>query len=174
MKDINELNERMDSNDEIIENLIKKTTELEKQVANAPEVIIPDYLASLDTIIKALAEIQTANIKEQELNLLNAISAKLDKLPKVSHRQVRLLLFPETNQGQYYKIVFGRLVPWGLVFMIATYVFITGYKAIEIYRYNDSVRQSMHYERAWLYLQQHAKKKMLSAMDEAYSKTADK
>jgi len=57
---------------------------------------------------------------------------------------------------------------------VATYIFITGYKAIGVYRYNHDVSQSMHYERAWLYLQQHAKKKMIIAMDEAYDKTADK
>ena len=58
--------------------------------------------------------------------------------------------------------------------MVATYIFITGYKTIEIYRDNEDVSQSVHYERAWLYLQQHSKKKMLNAMDEAYNKTADK
>ena len=174
MKDLDELNERLDSNDEIIDSLVKKATELEKQITKISELNIPDYSPSLDSIIKSLNEIQAANRKEQELNLLSGISAKLDKLPKASHRQIRLLLFPETNQGQYYKIVFGRLIPWGLAFMLATYGFMTGYKAIELYRHNEDVSQSMHYQRAWFYLKQHAKKKMLSAMDDAYDKTADK
>lgn len=173
MTDMNELSERMDSNEEIIDNLIKKTTELEKQVVNIPEVNMPDYSSTLDTIIKELANIKRDN-KSDQLSLLNAVNGKLDRLPKSSNRQFRLLLFPETNQGQYYKIVFGRLIPWGLCFLVATYIFITGYKAIEVYRYNQDVSQSMHYERAWLYLQQHAKKRMNSAMDEAYDKTADK
>jgi len=173
MTDKNELSERMDSNEEIIDNLIKKTTELEKQVVKIPEVNIPDYSATLDTIIKELADIKRDN-KSDQLGLLNAINGKLDRLPKSATRQFRFLLFPETNQGQYYKIVFGRLIPWGLCFLVATYIFITGYKAIEVYRYNQDVRQSMHYERAWLYLQQRAKKKMSAAMDEAYHKTADK
>jgi hypothetical protein len=173
MKDINELNERMDQADEIIENLIKKTTELEKQVTSIPEVNIPDYSASLDTIIQAVDEIKVSGSKRLELDLLNVINKKLDNQPKPA-RQIRFLLFPETNQAQYYKIVFGRLIPWGLAFMVATYIFITGYKAIEVYRYNGDVSQPIHYERAWLYLQQHSKKKVLNAMDEAYTKTADK
>jgi len=173
MTDMNELSGRIDSNEEIIDNLIKKTTELEKQVMKIPEVNIPDYSATLSAIIKELANIKRDN-KSDQLSLLNTINGKLDKLPKSANRQFRVLLFPETNQGQYYKIVFGRLIPWGLCFMVATYIFITGYKAIEVYRYNQDVRQSMHYERAWLYLQQHAKKKMSFAMDEAYDKTADK
>ena len=174
MKDINELNDRMDQADEIIENLIKKTTELEKQAANVSEINIPDYSASLELIIASLNEIKDSNRVGNEVDLLKAINSKLDNWPKPIHKQIRFLLFPETNQGQYYKIVFGRLIPWGLAFMVATYIFITGYKAIEIYRYNEDVSQSVHYERAWLYLQQHSKKKMLNAMDEAYNKTADK
>lgn len=37
--------------------------------------------------------------------------------PKKVVRQFRLVLFPESNTDRYYKIVFGRLVPWsyGLV-----------------------------------------------------------
>jgi len=170
MKDINELNERMNSNEEIIDNLVKKATELEKQIAKATEINIPDYSSVLDTIIREIRELKLVTKQDQQLVLLNAVKTKLDDQPKQS-RQIRFLLFPETNQGQYYKIVFGRLIPWGLVFLVATYIFITGYKAIEIYRNNDSVNQSMHYHRAWLYLQQHAKKKMLNAMDDAYKKT---
>ena len=173
MTDMNELSERMDSNEEIIDNLVKKTTELEKQVMKIPEVNIPDYSATLNTIIKEIADIKRDN-KPDQLSLLNAINGKLDRLPKSANRQFRLILFPETNQGQYYKIVFGRLIPWGLCFLVVTYIFITGYEAIDVYRYNQDVRQSIHYERAWIYLEQHAKKKMSVAMDEAYDKTADR
>jgi len=174
MKDINQLNGRMDEADEIIDGLVKKTVELEKQIGNIPEIKIPDHTASLEKIIEALNEIKLFHSKRHDLDLLNTINSKLDKLPKSSQRQVRFLSFPETNQGQYYKIVFGRLIPWGLVFVVATYIFITGYKAIGIYRFNQDVRQSMHYQRAWLYLQRHAKKKTLNSMEEAYNKTVDK
>jgi len=103
MTELNELSERMDSNEEIIDNLIKKTTELEKQVVKMPEVNIPDYSATLNTIIKELADIKRDN-KSDQLNLLNAINGKLDRLPKSATRQFRLLLFPETNQGHITKL----------------------------------------------------------------------
>ena len=39
MKEPNELTERMNGVDEIIDNLVKKTTELEKQMMKRPEII---------------------------------------------------------------------------------------------------------------------------------------
>jgi hypothetical protein len=41
----------------------------------------------------------------------------LEAQPKKIVRQFRLVLFPESNTDRYYKIVFGRLIPWtyGLV-----------------------------------------------------------
>jgi hypothetical protein len=51
MKEIDELNERMDSNDEIVDSLVKKNTEMEKQVAKFTENPIPDYSVSINTII---------------------------------------------------------------------------------------------------------------------------
>jgi len=48
-------------------------------------------------------------ILKKELQTMNQILANQ---PKSVIRQVRLILFPETNPDRYYKIVFGRLVPW--------------------------------------------------------------
>jgi len=41
----------------------------------------------------------------------------LEAQPKKVVRQFRLVLFPESNTDRYYKIIFGRLIPWsyGLV-----------------------------------------------------------
>jgi len=36
----------------------------------------------------------------------------LEAHPKNIVRQFRLVLFPESNTDRYYKIVFGRLIPW--------------------------------------------------------------
>jgi hypothetical protein len=55
----------------------------------------------------------------------------------------------------------------------ATYIFIIGYKVTGTYSYDQELRQSAHYKRAWIYLRKIAKKKTLSAMDTAYFKTAD-
>ncbi|WP_462267753.1 hypothetical protein [Mucilaginibacter sp.] len=174
MKEIDELNQRMDSNDEIVDNLVKKNTEMEKQITRITENPVPDYSIAINTILAEVKEIKQ-NIKQnEELTLLKQIYEKLNKMPTCITKQIRIVLFPETNQGQYYKIVFGRLIPWGLCFVVLTYLYSLGGKAIDAYGQHKQNEQSAHYQRAWVYLKQIAKKRTLSAMDTAYSKTENK
>jgi len=46
----------------------------------------------------------------------------LEAQPKKVVRQLRILLFPETNTDYYYKIIFGRLTPWGGLFVVAAFL----------------------------------------------------
>ena len=108
------------------------------------------------------------------MTLLKQIKDKMDKVPTSATKQLRILLFPETNQGQYYKIVFGRLIPWGLCFLVITFLYSLGSKAINAYGQHKQSEQSAHYQRAWIYLKQIAKRRTLSAMDTAYLKTENK
>lgn len=169
-----EINKRLDSNEENINNLVKKNTALEKQLAKIAEIKIPDYSESIEMLTLEVRESRENDQSSQLLALLRAINNKLDKVPKSAVKQLRILLFPEVDPAGYYKIVFARLIPWAFGFMAATYIFISGNKALEIYRYNEDVSQSVHYGRAWHYLQQHSKKKVLRAMDQAYDRTGDK
>ncbi len=174
MKEIDELNQRMDGNDEIVDNLVKKNTEMEKKVTRITENPIPDYSVAINTILTEVKEIKQ-NIKQsEELTLLKQIYEKISKVPTSATKQLRILLFPETNQGQYYKIVFGRLIPWGLCFIVITYLYSLGDKAIDAYGQHKQSEQSAHYQRAWVYLKQIAKRRTLSAMDTAYHKTEGK
>lgn len=174
MKEIDELNQRMDSNDEIVDSLVKKSTEMEKQVTKIIKIPIPDYSDAINTILTEVREIKQ-NIKQnEELTWLKRIYEKLNRVPTSATKQLRILLFPETNQGQYYKIVFGRLIPWGLCLVVITYLYSLGGKAIDAYSQHKQSQQSAHYQRAWIYLKQIAKRRTLSAMDTAYTKTADK
>ena len=174
MKEIDELNQRMDSYDEIVDSLVKKNTEMEKQVTKISENPVSDYSVAIDTILTEVREIKKNNQKGEELILLKRVNDKLSKVPTSATKQLRILLFPETNQGQYYKIVFGRLIPWGICLVVITYLYSLGGKAIDAYGQHEENQQSAHYQRAWIYLKQKAKKRTLSAMDTAYSKTDDK
>ncbi|MEO6520868.1 MAG: hypothetical protein ABIN91_04265 [Mucilaginibacter sp.] len=174
MKEIEELSQRMDSNDEIVDSLVKKNTEMEKQVAKIATNPIPDYSIAINTILTEVRGIKQDIKRNDELTLLKQIYEKLSKVPTSATKQLRILLFPETNQGQYYKIVFGRLIPWGMCLVVITYLYALGSKAIDAYGHHKENQQSAHYQRAWIYLKQIAKKRTLSAMDTAYAKTNDK
>jgi len=171
MKEIDELNQRMDSNDEIIDSLVKKNTAMEKQVTKITDNPAPDYGVAINAILTEIRGIKQNNKSDEELTLLKQIKYKMDKVPTSVTKQIRILLFPETNQGQYYKIVFGRLIPWGLCFVVITYLYSLGGKAIDAYGQHNKSEQSAHYQRAWVYLKQIAKKRTLSVMDTAYLKT---
>jgi hypothetical protein len=174
MKEIDELNQRMDSNDEIIDNLVKKSTEMEKQLTRFTENPSLDYSVGINTIITEVREIKRNNQRDEELILLKQINDELSKVPTSATKQLRILFFPETNQGQYYKIVFGRLIPWGICLLVITYLYSLGGKAIDAYGQHKQNEQSAHYKRAWIYLKQIAKKRTLSAMDTAFVRTTDK
>lgn len=65
----------------------------------------------------------TGPIRAILTDFLERITKIVADQPKTVVHQRRLLLFPETNAGQYYKIVFGRLIPWGFAFIATAYVF---------------------------------------------------
>ena len=147
---------------------------MEKQVEKITENPVPDYSVAINTILTEVREIKQ-NIKQNdELPLLKQIYEKLSKVPTSVTRQIRILLFPETNQGQYYKIVFGRLIPWGICLVVITYLYSLGGNAINAYGQHKQSEQSAHYQRAWVYLKQIAKKRTLAIMDSAYIKTGRK
>jgi hypothetical protein len=52
-------------------------------------------------------------------------------------KQYRFLLFPEANQGQYYKIVFGRLIPWGILLMGLVFLFALAQKGLDVWRIKE-------------------------------------
>ncbi|HVU57727.1 MAG TPA: hypothetical protein VHD83_21845 [Puia sp.] len=68
----------------------------------------------------------------------------LEAQPKKVVRQVRFLFFPETNTDRYYKIIFGRLLPWGLLFVVAGYLFSLGKRYID--RSTDMQKSRYKYE----------------------------
>ena len=67
--------------------------------------------------------------------------------PKKIVRQFRFLLFPETNTDYYYKIIFGRLIPWGGLFVVAAFLislanyFIDQSTLVQVSKYRYEVYQ---------------------------------
>ena len=64
----------------------------------------------------------TVGIKNVVHEGLMAVAKMVESQPKNVVRQFRFLLFPETNTAYYYKLVFGRLLGYGGLFVIAAFL----------------------------------------------------
>ncbi len=175
--------ERLQDTEQVLSEQAGRIEKLENKEVKSVDIAIPDYSTELNTILQELKNINNNDKADQLLSRVTSIQETLKKQPVPVHKQWRVLLFPETGQGQYYKIVFGRLIPWAFGFMAMTYLFICGYKAAATYQlyqnHHDQVhsgqvqREQVRYEQAWHYLQRHSKTKTIAAMKEAWEK-ADK
>ncbi|MCW3081704.1 hypothetical protein [Segetibacter sp.] len=109
----------------------------------------------------------TSTVNEGILRLEGIIQAQ----PKSITRQYRLLLFPEHYASEYYRIVFGKLLFWMMVFLTATYLFSLGKQLINsntAVRYKEA--ESIQYKKAWNYLYINSKKTIRVKMDNAWKK----
>jgi uncharacterized membrane protein len=74
----------------------------------------------------------------------------IDRTTKKRRPEFRFLFFPEHNTKEYYKIVYGRIIFWLVILVIAKYLYLLGSQWISK-SYNDQ-----KYKKAWenLYHQQ--------------------
>ncbi len=175
--------ERLQDTEQVLTEQGNRIEKLESKEVKTVDIAIPDYSNELNTILQELRNINKNNKEDQVLNRVTSIQETLKKQPVTVNKQWRILLFPETNQEQYYKIVSGRLIPWGFGFVALTYLFVCGYKAVGTYQlYQDRTdqvrseqvrREQAHYERALHFLQQHSKRKTITALKEAWQKSAE-
>lgn len=108
---------------------------------------IEKILASKD-VIKPI--IDTKPIEQIISRGMDNISAIIEQ-PKDKRRpEFRILLFPEHNTREYYRIVFGRIIFWLVILVIAKYLYLLGSEWISK-SYDDQ-----RYKKAWenLYRQQ--------------------
>ena len=58
---------------------------------------------------------------------INSIKKIVESQPKQVLHEKRVLFFPEWNQKEYYKIIFGRILFWILCVIVATYCYFLGW-----------------------------------------------
>lgn len=167
---MNNTEEKLENIEDVLQQLVISINRFSHQeVKRQGEMRMLDYTERLDQIYKELSELKQGNPKT-ELNQRVEQLRKLKSEPPAV-KQYRFLLFPETNQGQYYKIVFGRLLPWGLLFVATTYCFSLGQKALEVWKIKDYNDRADQYVKAWLYMDEHTENKAIKKrMDDAWKK----
>ena len=100
------------------------------------------------------------------------IKALVEAKPKSVTREFRVLLFPEDNASEYYRIVFGRLIFWMMILVIATYLFALGKEyVVENARAKQLQVEAYHYRNAWNHLYKNSRKSTRQKMDTAWVKS---
>ena len=92
---------------------------------------------------------------------MNNISALIDRKQEKGKREFRILFFPEHNTKEYYRVVFGRIIFWLVILVIAKYSYILGSEWI------NKDYENQKFKKAWknLYEQQDkANKKMMQKL----------
>ena len=160
-----QLQEQQTMNQRLMEvsNQLKLLTGKVEQLAkpNPPPVVLPKPDM---TRVKLLLDQHLQKVKQL-----------VQSLEKPIIRQWRFLLFPETNAGHYYKIVFARLIPWGLLFAGCCYFLALAGKSIDAWsRIRERQYYNEVYQDAWnqldTMLNAAGRKKMHEAIRRAQSK----
>jgi hypothetical protein len=161
----------------VLTELVEELKELKQQDAKLMAVVsdlnnkVDDFELKL-TNIKVTAPATdlkpiTSTVHEQLLR----IGGIIEEQPKSITRNFRILLFPEHGAREYYKLVFGRLLFWMMIFLIATYLFSLGKQFIDsntVVRYKEA--ESYQYRKAWKYLYNNSKKTIRLKMDSVVSR----
>lgn len=71
-------------------------------------------------------EINTQSIEHLIYTGLGRIKETIEKKPIPVKREFRILLFPTYNEKEYYRIVFGRIIAWLVLLVIAKYLYLLG------------------------------------------------
>ena len=167
-----EIQEKLKDSQDLALHLDERIAALEDQRQIISNLEIPDYSADLSQIDNLIISLMQAN--EQIAEQLRQLNLLIERKDQPILRHIRILLFPEINQKEYYKIVFGRLLAWGFGLFLATYGYFLADKAIVAWgnvRYNKESEQCV---KAWLYMSDHANKHVKKAMDEAWVKSTGK
>ena len=85
--------------------------------------VITDKLESKQVI---KPDMNTQSIEQIILSGLARINSTISQKPAPVKREFRILLFPEYNTTEYYRIVFGRIIFWLVVLVIAKYLYLLG------------------------------------------------
>lgn len=135
----------MESQERALSERDKVLAEKDKQL----QLLIKLFEEKYKTIQVVAPKPDTREVEQLLAVGLDRLEAAFEKGPKPVNRSLRFVLFPETNTEHYYKIVFGRLVPWGFALIAAWFVFSMGEDALISYRAHEYNLQGNTCIKAW-------------------------
>jgi hypothetical protein len=161
----------------VLNEVLEDLKELKHQQVNLTAVIsdlnnkVDDFELKLSNI-KVTAQPTNLEPVTSTIDLgISRLGGIIEEQPKSITRQIKFQFFPEYGATEYYKIVFGRLLFWMMIFLIATYLFALGRQFIDGYnvaRYKEA--ESNQYRKGWIYLYNNSKKAFRIKMDSVWRK----
>ena len=169
-----ELAERLNDTEFVLTQHGKKLDELEQREVKVPEIQVPDYSQEFKwirhTLLQRLNSNDTGEIKQR----LFGLAEQIKKEPKPVVNRYHFSLFPESDTAFYPRILFGKVIPWMMWFVIVGGIFSLGGTAIEAWKFGQYNREAERYVMAWGYLDEHAGKQVKKAMNKAWIKSGEK
>ncbi|MDQ2720449.1 MAG: hypothetical protein M3Z26_11925 [Bacteroidota bacterium] len=92
---------------------------------------IESFDGKLSSIKIEIPEIDLSPIQHQLESRLKRMEKLIEDQPKNITHKKQILLFPEYEAMEYYKVFFGRLLFWILLVLVATYLFSLGKQFID-------------------------------------------
>lgn len=145
---------------EIIETVLTEILEEQKQA----NILAENIKNLLENQVAALTKMEQKFLRQNEesrqviLDKIGYVSAQIMGQSKPVKREFRILLFPEQNATNYYKIVFGRIFFWLVILCIAKFAFLLGDKWL------NTLGEELRYKRAWESYYRHQGKSGQKAM----------
>ena len=110
----------------------RKKDEEDKAMLQAIENKINKLEEGFNTVKMQMAkQVNTTPLETSIAKGISRLQQTIEAQPKTVRREFRVLLFPEYDAKEYYRLVFGKLIFWMVVILIATYLFMLGKQVIE-------------------------------------------
>jgi hypothetical protein len=121
----------------VLTELLQELKEVRQQQAETAKALLEvknkvgAFEQRLSEVKVAPPKVDTQFIAAAVDNGLSKIRSVIEAQPKSVTKEFRVLLFPQYNAGEYYRLVFGKALFWMLMFLIATYLYFSGREFIE-------------------------------------------
>jgi hypothetical protein len=107
-----------------------------------PDIQVPDYSQEFKWIRYALLQCLNSNDTVEIKQTLLGLAEQIRKEPKSIIKRYHFSLFPESDTAFYPKILFGKVIPWMMLFVIVAGLFSLGEKAINVLRVTKYNREA--------------------------------
>jgi hypothetical protein len=132
--------------------------------------LAPKWCGLIHHNLQVAPKPDTREVEQMLAAGLDRLNAAFEKGPKPVTRNWRFILFPETNTDYYYKMVFGRLIPWCFAMIAAWFLFSLAEDALSSYRAHEYNEQGNTCIKAWNEVYKRGGKLRKKEMDAAWAK----